>query len=80
MGERNRVEALSICAVVIITSSSYWRKTGILVNTDGWISVANFKMDSRHSIVSCPFQKVVKKLTADAFPMPAGKHREEQQL
>lgn len=80
MRQRNRVEALSISAVVIITSSSYWRKTGIFIHADCGIAVANFKMNPGDPIVSCSFKEVVKKLAAYAFAVAAGQHGYEEEF
>ena len=80
MGKRNRVESLSICPMVIITSSSYWRKTGISVHVDSRVAVTNFKMDPRHSITSCAIKEVLKQLTAHPFAVETWQHGNQQKL
>jgi hypothetical protein len=57
MGERNRIETLSVRSMIIIAPPSNWGKTRGPVHGNRGITVADFKMDAGYSLISDPVQK-----------------------
>jgi len=66
--------------MIVIAPSSDRRKPRICVHFDRWISVTNFEMDSRYSIVSRPVEVVGQQVAADPAALMTCENPEEQQF
>src|SRR5579864_5957235 len=66
--------------MIIVAAPADWRKTSGAVHRYSRISVANFEMDARYSIISCTFQEIAEQSAADAAAMVGGSNCQEQEL
>src|SRR5581483_8498885 len=80
MGESNCVITAAVSPMVIVAAPSDYRKTRIVIHADCPVAIPDFEMKAINSVVSCALDEILEQQPADALPLAAGKHRNEQEL
>src|SRR4051812_49286372 len=79
-GVGQRVEAKSFRAVIIVAAAADRREAGGAIHCDRRIAVTHFKMDSGGPAGPRPVEEIVEQARANALPVMAREHREEEKL